>query len=81
MYNYPLLHKTFLAQDEVDLISFLHTQNIENRRILGVFVRMIKNYSKHYDIQENSIMIENCNYLDVRPPTSFTTTSNKSKTN
>jgi hypothetical protein len=45
-----------------------------------VFVRMIKNYSKHYEIQENSIMIENCNYLDVRPQTSLNTTPNKSNT-
>jgi hypothetical protein len=83
LYNYPLLHKTFLAQNQqkkLDLISFLHTQNIEPKRILGVFVRMIKNYSKHYEIQENSIMIENCNYLDVRPQTSLNTTPNKSNT-
>ena len=47
LYDYPKLHREFLTQ-EGDLITFLKINKIEEKRLLGVFVRMIKNYSSHY---------------------------------
>jgi len=47
LYNYPELNRKFLAQEK-DLITFLKMNNIDDIRLLGVFVRMLKNYSAHY---------------------------------
>jgi len=59
IYNYPKLNKEFLAQDK-DLITFLQSRNIEKIRLLGVFVRMIKNFASNYNMKiDNFIQIEN----------------------
>ncbi len=55
LYNYEKLNREFLEQDR-DLISFLKMNNIQEERLLGVFVRMIKNYSPHY-ITDNDTFI------------------------
>ena len=65
LYDYPSLHKRFLAQEK-DLISFLKINNIEDKRLLGVFVRMLKNYSSHYIIENDRfITIDNRIYAEV----------------
>lgn len=67
VYNYHILNKKFLAQEQ-DLISFLLTCKIEKKRILGVFIRLLKNYSHKYFIQENSfIKVENREFIKVSP--------------
>ncbi len=65
LYDYPSFHKRFLAQEK-DLISFLKMNDIEDERLLGVFVRMLKNYSAHYIIENNRfITIDNRIYAEV----------------
>jgi hypothetical protein len=66
LYNYQKLHKEFLAQ-ESDLISFLHHSDIDTERVLGIFVRMLKNYGMHYEIDETKyISYENRKYIEVK---------------
>ena len=66
LYNYQKLHKEFLAQ-ESDLISFLYSSDIEKQRVLGIFVRMLKNYGVHYEIDETKyIFFENRKYIEVK---------------
>ena len=55
LYDYPKLHKEFLFQEK-DLITFLKLNNIEEQRLLGVFVRMLKNYSIHYNINNDTFV-------------------------
>jgi len=65
LYNYPKLNCDFLLQDK-DLITFLKLQNIEKARLLGTFVRMIKNFSSKYNMENDSfIQIENRIYKKV----------------
>lgn len=55
LYDYPKLHKTFLIQEQ-DLFTFLQEHKIESSRILGVFVRMLKNYASHYDVEDGAFI-------------------------
>jgi len=65
LYDYPKLHKIFLNQGE-DLVTFLQTNKIEEKRILGVFVRMLKNYASEYEIEsECFVKIESREYAKV----------------
>lgn len=65
IYNYPKLNKEFLAQDK-NLITFLQSKDIEKIRLLGVFVRMIKNFTSNYNMENNDfIQIENRIYKIV----------------
>ena len=65
IYNYQKLNTEFLAQEE-SLISFLVANQIDKERILGVFIRLIKNYSHKYQIDKNSFTkLNQRNYLDV----------------
>ena len=66
LYNYQKLHSGFLAQDE-NLIAYLLSENIDKKRILGVFIRMLKNYSMHYDIDEEKfIQLDARKYIEVK---------------
>jgi len=66
LYNYQKLHSGFLAQDD-NLIAYLLNEDIDKKRILGVFIRMLKNYSLHYDInEENFIRIDERKYIEVK---------------
>jgi len=66
LYNYQKLHSGFLAQDE-NLIAYLLSENIDKKRILGVFIRMLKNYSIHYDIDEEKFIQLNARkYIEVK---------------
>jgi hypothetical protein len=65
IYNYPKLNKEFLSQDN-DLITFLQSRSIEKIRLLGVFVRMIKNFASNYNMENNDfIQVENRIYKIV----------------
>ena len=65
LYNYPKLNREFLSQEK-DLISFLFQNNIEAERLLGVFVRMLKNFSSKYHINyENFITIDHRQYIEI----------------
>lgn len=66
LYNYQKLHNDFLSQ-EGDLISFLLSSDIERDRVLGVFIRMIKNYSASYEIDETKyISLDDRKYIEVK---------------
>jgi len=66
LYNYQKLNDDFLSQDK-DLISFLLNSDIDKDRLLGVFIRMIKNYSLKYEINDEIfIEIENRKYIEVK---------------
>ncbi len=65
LYNYQKLHKEFVAQER-DLVSFLIFKEIDKKRLLGVFIRLLKNYSYKYRIQKNSfITIDKRRYLEI----------------
>ena len=65
LYNYQKLHREFLAQER-DLISYLILKEIDQKRLLGVFIRLLKNYSHKYNIQKNSfITIDKRKYLEI----------------
>ncbi|MFA6145489.1 MAG: hypothetical protein WCW84_13330 [Sulfurimonas sp.] len=65
LYNYQELHSDFLAQEK-DLISFLIQNNIAKERILGVFVRMLKNYAPKYQINsQNFVKIDTREYIEI----------------
>ena len=69
LYNYPKIHKEFLHQDR-DLISFLlnYPLKIEEEKLMGVFVRLIKNYGNEYKINNETddfIQIEDRLFLKV----------------
>ena len=66
LYNYQKLNKDFLSQDE-NLILFLLGENIDKKRLLGVFIRMLKNYSSKYEINdEEFIKIDDRKYIEVK---------------
>lgn len=58
LFNYVKLDKEFLAQEK-DLLHFLLTQDIDENRLLGVFIRMVKNFSYKYKIKENNFILYN----------------------
>lgn len=58
LFNYVKLDKEFLAQEK-DLLHFLLTQDIDENRLLGVFIRMVKNFSYKYKIEENNFILYN----------------------
>jgi len=65
LYNYQKLNKEFLSQKS-DLVSFLILKKIDEKRLLGVFIRLLKNYSLKYKIENNSfITIDKRRYLEV----------------
>jgi len=66
LYNYQKLNSDFLSQDE-NLILFLLGENIDKERLLGVFIRMLKNYSSKYEINdEEFIKIDDRKYIEVK---------------
>ena len=72
LYNYPKIHKEFLTQEK-DLISFLleYPVKIEEEKLMGVFIRLLKNYSLAYEIDENIdafVQIEDRLFLKVYSP-------------
>ena len=65
LYNYQKLNIEFLAQEN-DLVTFLRLNKIDKKRLLGVFIRLLKNYSHKYKIEKNSfISIGKRRYLEV----------------
>jgi hypothetical protein len=66
LYNYQLLNKEFLLQNE-DLITFLVSKNIDESRLLGVFIRMLKNYSGKYEVESSKfIKYDHREYVKVK---------------
>ena len=65
LYNYQLLNKEFLLQSK-DLMTFLVNKNIDESRLLGVFIRMLKNYSSKYEVDsDNFLKYNNREYVEV----------------
>ena len=65
LYNYQLLNKEFLLQSE-DLMTFLVSKNIDKSRLLGVFIRMLKNYSSKYEVDsDNFLKYNHREYVEV----------------
>ena len=68
LYDYPKLNKDFLEQNS-DLISFLKSHEIEEEKLLGMFVRLLKNYGSEYKLgqetRENYIQVEDRVFLEV----------------
>jgi hypothetical protein len=54
LYNYPKINCEFLAQDR-DLMTFLleYPIKIEDEKLMGIFVRLLKNYAFEYDIEDS----------------------------
>jgi hypothetical protein len=72
LYNYPKIHREFLNQER-DLISFLlnYPLKIEEEKLMGVFVRLIKNYADEYKIEDkvdDFVQIEDRLFLKVYSP-------------
>lgn len=66
LYNYQKLNKEFLLQDE-DLMTYLINKNIDESRLLGVFIRMLKNYSYKYEVDSDKfVRHNNREYVEVR---------------
>lgn len=66
LYNYEKLHNDFISQEK-DLLSFLLSSDIDKDRLLGVFIRMLKNYSSKYEIEEeNFISFGERKYIEVK---------------
>ncbi len=66
LYNYQKLNSAFLEQNE-DLMSFLVSKNIDESRLLGVFIRMLKNYSDKYEVDSDSFSkYNNREYVEVK---------------
>ena len=66
LYNYQKLNREFLLQDE-DLMTFLVSKNIDESRLLGVFIRMLKNYSGRYEIGSDTFSkYNNREYVEVK---------------
>lgn len=68
LYDYPKLNRDFLAQDS-DLISFLQLCDIEEEKLLGMYVRLLKNHGVHYDIgqqtKESYVKVDDRLFLKV----------------
>ena len=66
LYNYQSLNNEFLLQSE-DLMTFLVSKNIDEGRLLGVFIRMLKNYSAKYEVNsDNFLKYNNREYVEVK---------------
>jgi len=66
LYNYPKLHQEFLSQNE-DLATFLLKSSVDKSKLLGIFIRLIKNYFLKYEIDTNNFVeIDKRNYVIVR---------------
>ncbi|PHS39377.1 MAG: hypothetical protein COB07_06380 [Sulfurovum sp.] len=66
LYNYQKLNEDFLSQDE-DLMTFLVNKNIDNNRLLGVFIRMFKNYSYNYEVDSDKfVKYDHREYVEVK---------------
>ncbi|SFV74892.1 hypothetical protein MNB_SM-3-1497 [hydrothermal vent metagenome] len=67
LYNYQKLHQEFFKQEE-DLLTFLLQNNIASEKLLGVFIRMLKNHSNRYFIDEENFITHNQRkYLLIYP--------------
>jgi len=65
LYNYPTLNNEFLKQEK-DLVTFLTNKEIKDEKLLGVFVRMIKNFSSKYKIDNDKfITINDRKYIKI----------------
>ena len=66
LYNYQKLNESFLSQDE-ELVTFLVNKNIDDSRLLGVFIRMLKNYSQEYEVTSNKfVKYNNREFVEVK---------------
>lgn len=66
LYNYPKLHEEFLSQDD-DLATFLQKSSIDKSKLLGIFIRLLKNYFLKYEIDyENFVKIDERKYVIVK---------------
>jgi len=55
-----------LLQDE-DLMTFLVNKNIDKTRLLGIFIRMLKNYSYKYEVgSDRFVKYDNREYVEVK---------------
>jgi hypothetical protein len=54
LYDYPKINREFLAQEN-DLMTFLlgYPIRIEEEKIMGVFIRLLKNYTLQYEIKDS----------------------------
>ena len=60
------MNEEFLSQDE-NLITFLSNKKIDKHRVLGVFIRMLKNYAYKYEVNdEKFIKYDNREYIEVK---------------
>ena len=65
LYNYQKLNRNFLSQEK-DLVTFLVQNSVDDERLLGVFIRMLKNFSSKYQINyENFITINHRQYIEI----------------
>ncbi len=67
LYDYTKIYQDFLKQDR-DLISFLlnYPLKIEEEKIMGVFIRVLKNHSSNYEIEnEEFIRVKDRLFLKV----------------
>jgi len=55
LYDYPKLHQSFLTQND-SLATFLQKSEIDKDRLLGIFIRMLKNYSKYYEVESDEFV-------------------------
>ena len=66
LYNYQKMNEEFLSQNE-NLITFLITKKIDKHRVLGVFIRMLKNYAYAYEVNEEKfIKYDSREYIEVK---------------
>ena len=65
LYNYQKLNREFLKQDK-DLVTFLVQKEIETEKLLGVFIRLLKNFSSNYKIIDNKFTtIDNREFIKI----------------
>jgi len=65
LYNYTKLNRDFLAQEK-DLVTFLVQNEIKDEKLLGVFIRMLKNFSNKYQINNaNFVTIDKRKYREI----------------
>jgi len=65
LYNYQKLNREFLKQDR-DLVTFLVQKEIETEKLLGVFIRLLKNFSSNYKIIDNKFTtIDNREFIKI----------------
>lgn len=65
LYNYQKLNSDFLKQDK-DLISFLIQNEIKKEKLLGVFIRLLKNNFLKYKINNQKfVKIDEREYIEI----------------